>query len=191
MKYGEWVETVWQCICAEAETGPTGKQWSALVSDGFLDTLGVINPHFLAEDEQQALLSAVGQAASLLQDKALYIIDGAKVALTERGLKYRSLSPLYLWPELELSQEAGQFLSEAARRLSVEGPRGLYILRRPPGVIAVKELFNEFGWEYSDPLWKELKSELYRPFLIEPVRSTPEVLVRITEHGMLYASYID
>jgi hypothetical protein len=64
-------------------------------------------------------------------------------------------------------------------------------MRKPPGTVLVKELFAELDWDFTDGRWQALKRELLGNSLIEPVRSTGDIEVRITERGMLYASYAD
>jgi len=189
MKYGQWVEKVWLGICAEAEQGPLGTRWNTLVSDSLFDEIGVFSPQSLEVEDRNNILLAIEQAASLLRDKGLFKADEAGITLTEYGVQLKGASPLALWREIGISERSAQFLNEAAVRLVLEDPVGLFVMRKPPGTILVKELFSELGWDFTDGRWQSLKSELLRYFLLEPVHSTGDVEVRITERGMLYASY--
>src|SRR6476646_4759495 len=133
MKYSQWVEKVWYAICAEAEHGPLGTSWNPLVSDRFLEEIDVPNIRLLEPKDQENILTAIEQAASLLADKGLYETGEHGARLTEYGLRFKGYSPLYLWLGTEISERSGQFLAEAAAGLRIEDPLDLYVMRRPPG----------------------------------------------------------
>lgn len=192
MYYTQWVERVWRAICVQAQKGPVGQTWNPLVSDQILDALDVTNIHSLPADIQHQLLWAIDQASKLLEDKSLFTLqDRNQIELTSRGHRFSSVSPLYLWPEMELAKQLAAYLSEIARRQVIEGPGQIYLLVQENPPVNAMDLITELGWPFSEHELTELTKQLLRLNFITPKRTIGGLLIKLTPKGALYAAMLE
>ena len=192
MYYTQWVEKVWGAICTQAQKGPAGQRWNPLVSDQMLDELDVTNIHSLPADNQHHMLRAIDQAGALLEDKMLFSLgERNQIELSERGYRFLGVSPLSLWPEMELIKQLAAFLSEIARRQVIEGPEQLYLLVQDNPPVNAMDLFEELGWPFSERELAGLTKQLLRLNFIIPKRTVGGFLIRLTPKGALYAAMVE
>lgn len=192
MYYTQWVEKVWGAICAQAQKGPAGQMWNNLVSDQMLDALDATNIQSLPAENQHHLLWAIDQVGVLLEDKMLYTLrERNRIELSARGRRFLGISPLSLWPEMEMVKQLAAFLSKIARRQIIEGPDEHYLLVQDNPPVNAKELFEELGWPYSERELTELTKQLLRLNFIIPKRTVGGFLIRLTPKGALYAAMVE